>query len=127
MNQNMIRLPNDLYDALRKRALKQHKKLDMMVTEWLAERLALPTDGEVVAAFAEEVAAFADLKPTLQRQYTNQYVAIYQGQVVANGDIKIEILKQVHGELGPIICYIEKVSTAPARTVRIPSAWVANT
>jgi hypothetical protein len=127
MNQNMIRLSNELYNALRKQALKQHKTLDTMVSEWLAERLDLPTDGEVQAAFSQEVAAFEDLIPTLQRQYANQYVAICRGQVVASGDNKIELLKEVYGELGPIICYIEKIATTVPRTVRIPSAWVANT
>ena len=127
MNQNMIRLSNELYDALRKQALKQHKTLDIMVGEWLAERLDLPNDGEVQAAFAQEVAAFEDLIPTLQRQYANQYVAICRGQVVASGDNKIELLKEVYGELGSIICYIEKIATTEPRTVRIPSAWVANT
>ena len=128
MNQNVIRLPNELYDALHKQALEQHKTLDSMVSEWLAERLDLPTESEVQAAFSQEVAAFEDLKPTLLKQYTNQYVAIYRGQVVAYGDNnKIEILKKVYGELGPIICYIEKVATNAPRTVRVPSAWVATT
>ena len=123
----MIRLPNDLYDALRKQALKQHKTLDTMVIEWLAERLDLPTDGEVRAAFAKEVAAFEDLKTTLQRKYNNQYIAIYQGQVVANGENKFEILKQVYKEFGPVICFIEKVSNTTPRTVRVPSTWFTKT
>ncbi len=88
--------------------------------QWQKQAVPSPMPPE----FADEVAAFERLKPTLQAQYGGQVVAIYQGQVVATGDDKMAVLGRVLDEIGPVPCYIEWVEPESPRRARISSAWV---
>lgn len=69
--------------------------------------------------FANEVAAFERMKPTLQDQYGGQVVAIYQGKVVATGLDKMTVLGRVLDEYGPVQCYIEWVEPESPRQARV--------
>jgi hypothetical protein len=70
-----------------------------------------------------EIAAFARLKPALLKQYPGRAVALYQGEVVAVGDDKMEVLANVYARLGEVHCYVEWVEPETPRRVRMPSAW----
>ena len=126
MTENIIQLPAKIYDAVCKQAKVKQKTPDVLVTEWVATHLE--TDfahkDETEVAFEQEIAAFNKLKPTLLQQYPNQYVAIYQGQVVAYGDKKLAVSRQVRETLGAVVYYVALVSPDEPRTVRIPSVWV---
>jgi len=123
--QNAIQLPGDLYNAIRKKAIAQQKTTEDLVIEWVSEHLDESETSEITNAFEQEIAAFEQLKPTLFEQYDGQYVAIYQGKVVANGAEKLALLDRVRERLGPVVCYIEKVTAASPRTVRMPSIHVS--
>lgn len=123
--QNMVKLPQDLYDAVRKKATAQQKTADDLVTEWVSEHLDESETSEIILAFEQEIAAFERLKPTLVKQYPGQFVAIYQGEVIATGDEKLALLEQVREQFGNIVCYIEKASPDSPRTVRMPSIRIA--
>jgi hypothetical protein len=123
--QNTIQFPQDLYNAVRKKAAAQRKTTDALVIEWVSEHLDESETSEINRAFEQEVAAFEQLKPTLFKQYAGKFVAIYQGQVVASGDEKLALLDQVREQLGNVVCYIEKVAPDSPRTVRMPSVRVA--
>jgi hypothetical protein len=123
--QHVVKFPQELYEAVRKRAAAQQKTTDDLVIEWVSARLDEPETSEITQAFEQEVAAFEQLKPALLKQYAGRYVAIYQGKVVASGDEKLTLLDQVREQFGPIVCYIEKVSPDSPRTVRLPSIRVA--
>lgn len=123
--QNMIKLPQDLYDAARKKATAQQKTTDDLVIEWVSEHLEESQTSDIIQAFEQEVAAFERLKPTLIEQYPGQFVAIYQGEVIATGDEKLALLEQVREQFGNIVCYIEKASPNSPRTVRMPSIQIA--
>jgi predicted transcriptional regulator len=71
-----------------------------------------------------EIKAFAQLKPELLQKYKGRVVAIYQGQVVAVGDDRMEVLGVVLENLGPVPCYIEWVEEETPRRVRITSTWI---
>ena len=124
-----VQLPPDLYEAVRKEAASQQKTADGLVAEWVAERVGEQTVPEpetsMETAFAQEVAAFEHLQPTLQKEFAEQYVAIYQGEVVAHGSEKLAVLQAVRTQLGQVVCYIEKVSAAAPRIVRMPSIYIA--
>ena len=122
--QNMVKLPQDLYDAVRKKAAAQQKTTDDLVTEWVSEHLDESETNEVTQAFEREVAAFEQLRPALLKQYAGKYVAIYQGEVIASGDEKLALLDQVRERFGQVVCYIEKVAADSPRTVRMPSVRV---
>ena len=98
--QNMVKLPQELYDAVRKKAAAQQKTTDDLVTEWVSEHLDESETSEVTQAFEREVAAFEQLRPALLKQYPGKYVAIYQGEVVASGDEKLALLDQVRERFG---------------------------
>ena len=72
-----------------------------------------------------EIDAFNGLKPELLAQYPGQYVAIYQGQVVVNGDNRLALVKEVYSQFGEVPCYVEKVTLQPLRRVLMPSVWKA--
>ncbi len=91
--------------------------------QWQKQKQAVPSSS-MPSEFADEVAAFERLKPTLQAQYGGQVVAIYQGQVVATGDDKMAVLGRVLDEIGPVPCYIEWVEPGSPRRARISSAWM---
>ncbi len=119
--QNMIQLPQDLYDAVRKKASIEQKTTDALVIEWISEQLDESETSAINQAFQQEVAAFEQLKPALLKQYAGKFVAIYQGKVVISGDEKLALLEQVREQFGNVVCYIEQVTPDSPRTVRIPS------
>jgi len=119
--QKAIQLPQDLYEAIRKKAIAQQKTTEDLVIEWVSAHLNEPDRDEINQAFEQEIAAFARLKPDLFPKYSGQYVAIYQGEVVASGDEKLAVLDQVRERLGDVVCYVEKVTSDAPRTVRLPS------
>jgi hypothetical protein len=123
VTQHTIQLPEELYEAVRKRAAAQQKTPDTLVAELLSAQIETTETSEKAAAFEREIAAFERLKPALLEQYAGQYVAIYQGQVVAVGDNRLELVKQVYSRFGQVVCYVEEVTSDAPRQVRIPSFW----
>ncbi|MDQ3247631.1 MAG: DUF5678 domain-containing protein [Chloroflexota bacterium] len=83
-----------------------------------AEKISTPPE------FAQEVAAFERLKPELLKKYPQRVVAIHQGQVVAVGDNRMDVLGILLDRLGPVPCYIEWVEQETPRRVRMPSIRV---
>jgi hypothetical protein len=123
MTQTTVQLPKELYDAVRKRAAARATTPDALVAEWVSAQVDTEQNEERRAAFEQEIAAFEEMKPTLLKQYSGQYVGIHQGQVVAVGPSRVQVVKDIYERLGQVVCYVEKVSTEPLRRVRIPSAW----
>ncbi len=123
--QQIVQLPEDLYDAVRKRAKTQLKTADALVVEWVSEKIGETETAEAEEAMAQEMAAFEALKPKLLETYAGQYVAIYQGQVVGSGDSRLTLVKEVYSQFGEVTCYVEQVSLGPPRRIRIPSVWKA--
>jgi len=74
--------------------------------------------------FEQEVLAFARLKPQLLHQYPGRVVGIYQGEVVAVGDNRLDVLDQVWDQLGEVPCYIETVEPVTPRRARMPSVRI---
>ena len=122
---NTIQLPQDLYEAVRQKALAQQKTTEDLVIEWVSSHLDEAAYDDMTQAFEQEVAAFERLKTTLLAQYAGQYVAIYQGQVVGVGEDRLTLVKEVYRRFGEVPCYIEQVSSEPLRRVRITSVWKA--
>ena len=122
---NTIQLPQDLYEAVRQKALAQQKTTEDLVIEWVSAHLDEAAYDDMTQAFEQEVAAFERLKTTLLAQYAGQYVAIYQGQVVGVGEDRLTLVKEVYRRFGEVPCYIEQVSSEPLRRVRITSVWKA--
>lgn len=122
MAQNVIQLPQEIYEAVRRRAVAERKTADTLVTEWVAERLDEKSgeEDEGLTAFEQEIAAFEAMKPTLLEQYASQYVAIHQGKVVASGNNKLEVSHQAR-EQGLFDYYVELVAPDSPREIRVTS------
>jgi hypothetical protein len=127
MVENTIQLPQDIYEAVRRRAAAQRKTPEKLVIEWVSSHLEADNQvaGEDLSTFEQEVAAFEAMKPVLLKQYYGQYVAIHQGNVVASGDNKLDVSRQVREQYGSVTYYVEMVVEETPRTVRLPSAWIA--
>ena len=91
-------------------------------TQYEAEAPAANGD---LASFEREVAAFETLEPEIQEQYAGRAVAIYQGQIVADGDSKLDVLDAVLATFGHVPCYVDWVRPGGPRRVRVPSVWIA--
>lgn len=109
---NTIQLPQSLYDALQQEAQSQQTTTDALVIEWVAAHLgtAANTADTKLTALGREEAAFERLKPTLLKTHLGQFVAIYQGRVVASGEDKFVVLDEVRRDWGNVICFVEKVA-----------------
>ena len=81
-------------------------------------------DEQRTQAFEAEVAHFERLKPQLLQQYPGRFVAIHQGEVVAVGDNKMEVLATAEEVLGNVTFYVGQVTENGMRRVRMPSAWI---
>jgi hypothetical protein len=75
------------------------------------------------AEFMAELATFERLRPDLRKRYPGRAVAIYKGEVVADGTDKMHVLDEVLARHGPVICYIDNVDPPAPR--RVPSVWSA--
>ncbi len=87
--------------------------------------LSLQVEEEAPAGFRAEAAAFERMRPDLRKQFPGRVVAIYQGEVVANGEDKMAVFEAVLQKCGPVTCYIDSVEPSSARRVSLPSAWIA--
>jgi hypothetical protein len=125
--QNMIQLPQDLYDTVRKKALVRKTSPENLVVEWLTEWLNDDEDvqTEWLSALKAEAEAFARLKTSLMSEYAGQYVAIYGGEVIGSGVDEFALLRDIHQQYGSIPCCIDRVDDLPLRTARITSMWKA--
>jgi len=125
MNEKSIRLPDQLYEAVRQRAKVEDKTTDTLVIEWVADRIQdLENRGDDLVAFEQEVAAFERLKPELLERYDGQYVAIYEGEVVTSGEDKMALLHEVYERYGQVVCYIDLVGADRLRSAHMPSVRV---
>jgi membrane-bound ClpP family serine protease len=116
----IVKLPQHLYEAVSKQAATRQKTADALVVEWVSEKVSEAETAEAEEAFAQEVAAFEAIKLELLEQYAGRYVAIYQKEVVATGDNRLALVKEVYSQFGEVPCYIEKVTSQPPRRVRLP-------
>ena len=73
----------------------------------------------------QEIASFERMQAELSKQFGSQYVAIYQGQVVAHGPDKLKLTEQVYAQFGEVPCFIERADAADPRTARMPSIRIA--
>lgn len=123
--QQIVQLPQDLYDAVSQEADNQQKTADALIVEWVSEKIGESETVETKKMFEQEMAAFKALLPELLTQYPNQYVAIHQGQVVGYGDNRLALVKEIYNQFGEVPCYVGKVTLEPPRRVRMPSVWKA--
>lgn len=72
----------------------------------------------------QEIASFERLQGELSRRYGTQFVAIYQGQVVAHGPDKLMLTEQVYAQFGEVPCLIERADATEPRTARMPSVRI---
>ena len=72
-----------------------------------------------------EIASFERMQAELSQRYGSQYVAIYQGQVVAHGPDKLKLTEQVYAQFGGVPCFLERADATEPRTARMPSIRIA--
>lgn len=126
VTKNQVELPQEIYEAVRRQAAAQEKSPDALVAEWVSAHLdaASADNGEGLAAFRQQIAAFERMKPALLEQYAGQYVALRQGEVVASGEDKLDVSRRVREQFGPGGYYVAFVAPDAPRTVRMLSPRV---
>lgn len=81
----------------------------------------LSLDDVTHAAWEEERRAFLRLLPTLLATHEGQYVAVYQGCVIAAGPDQVDVAMQAYARAGYVPVYVGLVTAVPPRPVRLPS------
>lgn len=100
---------------------EQRLRLIQRITETLLPAISSPSHEQRTQEFEAEIANFERLKAQLLQQYPNKFVAIYQGEMVAVGDDKMNVLATVQGKFGNVPCYITKVTEDGPRRVHMLS------
>jgi hypothetical protein len=72
-----------------------------------------------------EIVSFERMQAELSRRYGSQYVAIYQGQVVAHGPDKLMLTERVRAQFGVGPVFVERADATEPRTARMPSIRIA--
>lgn len=72
---------------------------------------------------AEEERAYAKLLPGLLQTQLGQFVAIYQGRVIASGSDRVQTAKQAYAAVGYVPVLVRRVSDSPPTPVMLPSVW----
>ena len=67
--------------------------------------------------------SFEALKPELLTTHPNEFVAIYQQQIVGFDTDEMNLIRRVYEQYGPVPCYVEKIVPETPRKVRITSRW----
>ena len=83
---------------------------------------AAPVDDK----WERERRAFVRMLPDLLVSHRDQFVAVHQGQVIANGPDKIAVALQAYREHGQVPIYVGLVSDQPPLLTRFPSARTRN-
>ncbi len=120
-----VQLPQDLYEAVSERAKSQCKTADDLVVEWVSEKIDEPELAQADKTFEQDAVAFEALLPELLLKYPGQYVAIYQGNIVGNGENRLTLVKEIYSRFGEVPCFVGKVTSQPPRRVRLTSIWKA--
>ncbi len=123
-----IKIPDALFAAVHKEALVRKTAPEDLMVEWLSERLNDDKEAQTewLTALKTEAEAFARLKPGLMLEYAGQYVAIYRGEVIGNGEDEFALLRHILQQYGPLPCCIDRVDDLPLRKVRITSLLKAH-
>jgi len=77
------------------------------------------------AAIEREHAAFRQILPELLKQYPGRAVAIYNGQVVAVGDDRMEVWERARHQLKGAPVYVQTVEYSP-RVYKMPYRKVSS-
>ena len=72
-----------------------------------------------------EIASFERMQAELSRSYGSQYVAIYQGEVVAHGPDRHMLTEQVYAQFGAVPFFVERADATEPRTAKMPSILIA--
>jgi hypothetical protein len=69
--------------------------------------------------------AFRRLLPSLRESHAGQYVAVYNGVVVASGSDPVVVALEAYQRVGYVPLYVGLVGDAPRRGVRLASPRVS--
>lgn len=120
---------DSVYNQASETAQQTGQSIDQFILHLLHQQLTVRSVSNKTTprqqAFLAEVAAFERLKPALLKTHRGQFVAIYQGQLVAEGDDELELTRRVDQQFGEVACYIEFVTEETPRRARLTSAWKA--
>lgn len=86
---------------------------------WRAAKDRRQTEGEEATAIDQAHETFQEMLPELLKLYPGHVVALYQGQVVAVGDDRMEVWQQARQQLGNVPVYVQTVE-ASSRIYRMP-------
>ena len=119
-----VPLSEATYQRIKRLAAAQQLEIGEAIADYVTEMVA---EAEKPTTFqdplADEITAFAALKPELLQTHPGEFVAIYQKQIVGFDQDEMNLIRRVYEQYGPVPCYIEKIVPETPRKVRMPSRW----
>lgn len=113
-----------LVSQVKKLSPEQRLRLIQRITETLLPVVTSSSRAQRTQEFEAEIANFERLKPQLLQQQAGRFVAIYQGEVIAVGDDKMEVLASAEQAVGNVSFYVGEVTENGPRRVRMPSSRI---
>ena len=129
----LLTLPNSLYQKANRLAQLRDREIDSLLVEVLSQALAedVPNDDssldEKDEAIELERAAFMAMHAELWVNYHNQYVAIYNGQLIDHDEAFAELHSRVRAEYPDTFVLIRRVEAEPEPIYHFRSPrWAGN-
>jgi hypothetical protein len=119
-----VPLSEATYQRIKRLAATQQRDVGEAIADYITEMVAT-TDDPITPqdALADEIATFEALKPGLLQTHPDEFVAIYQKEIVGFDQDEMNLVRRVYEKFGPVPCYIEKIVPDTPRKVRMPSRW----
>lgn len=110
-----LTVPDTLYQQAEEMAQTNNRQIEDVLTEQLLLTLPPIHVSENRAAMLREEAAFDAMKPDLLAKYFNQYVAVYQGQVVDHDKDELVLVERIDQQYPEQVVLLRQVLPHPPK------------
>lgn len=116
-----LSIPEDLYRRVERAATTMERDVGDVMVETLASAFALYPKNPQRDAMEAEINAYEAMHPMLRREFSGQYVAIYQGEVVDHDIDPVALHERIMSRYPDKIVLCRKVQEDPAPLIHIRS------
>jgi hypothetical protein len=117
-----LTVPDTIYQQAKEMAQINNRQIEDILTEQLLLTLPPIHVSEDRPAMLREEAAFDAMKPDLLAKYLNEYVAVYQGQVVDHDNDELVLLERLDQQYPTQVVLLRQVLPHPNHCIFVHRA-----